>query len=142
MNQQLSLLTDVQRADKPWKVVRRVSRQVYAAIRNGGVVGRQTAKVVTALAWWRNERQTWPTPAELTAFMFERKRLTRNDPRLVAPRITELVRGKVVRLADGTKARKGGGVLWLLPARRCAVTGAHAHPVAIREAGSAARQVA
>lgn len=139
---QLPLLSVTQRVDQPWKVVRAVSKQVYAEIRKGGHVGRQTLKVVTALAWYRNQRQEWPTPTELTQFMFQRKRIARNDPRVVAPRITELVRGRIVRLASGEKARRGGGVLTLLPVRKCRVTGASAHPVAIREAGSPARQVA
>jgi len=123
-------------------VVRRVSRQVYAELRAGGYVSRQTVKVITALAWFRNRTMAWPTPAELARFMHEQHRIPREDTRLVAPRITECVRGRVVTRADGTKARKGGGVLTLLPRRRCHVTGAWAHPVAIREAGSGARQVA
>jgi len=139
---QLSLLVDVAREERPWKVVRRVSRQVYARLRASGSANRRTWKVVTALAYYRNKSMAWPTPAELTEFMFKRQRITRNDPRLVAPRLTELVRGKVVRLADGTKVRRGGGVLTLLPVRACRVTGAKAHPVAIREAGSLERQVA
>lgn len=138
---QLSLLTDVQREDRPWKVVRLVSRQVIYELRKGGYVGRQTIKVLIALAWFRNSTMQWPTPAELTAFMFNRKRIQRNDPRLVAPRITECVRGRVVKQQDGSKVRVGGGVLSLQSKRRCRVTEAWAHPVAIREAGSGERQM-
>jgi tetrahydrodipicolinate N-succinyltransferase len=140
--QQLGLLDAVTKVEKPWKVVRRVSRHVYAELRKSGRIGKQTHRVLTALAFYRNRTQEWPTAAELAAFMFSRGYLDRNDTRLVAPRLTELLRGKVVRLADGSKARKGGGVLMLLPVRTCRVTGARAHPVAIREAGSAERQVA
>lgn len=138
---QLSFLPGVAAEEKPWKVVRRVSRQVYARLAACGYVGRQTLKVITALAWYRNSTMQWPTPAELTRFMFSRRRIKREDPRLVAPRLTEMVRGRVVK-REGTKVRIGGGVLTLLAARPCRVTGAHAHPVAIREAGSSERQVA
>lgn len=102
---QLSLLDGVAREERPWKVVRAVSRRVYAEIRKGGVVSRQTLKVITALAFYRNARQQWPTPAELTDFMFQRARIVRNDPRLVAPRITELVRGRVVVAGTGCERR-------------------------------------
>ena len=128
------------REDKPWKVVRRVSKQVYAELRQEGTVARRAWQVITALAWYRNSRQAWPTAAELAAFMFERQRIARNDPRLVAPRITELLRGRIVRLSDGTKVRRGGGVLTLLAIRTCTITRTSAHPVAIREAGSLERQ--
>lgn len=137
---QLPLLEDVQREERPWKVVRRVSRQVIYELRKGGYVGRQTIKVITALAWYRNSTMRWPTAAELTRFMFQRKRITRDDPRLVAPRLTEMTRGRVVKLADGERHRVGGGVLALFPVRPCQVTGAMAHPVSIREMGSAERQ--
>lgn len=139
---QISFLPDLERVDRPWKVVRRVSRQVYAELRAGGHVGRQTLKVLTALAWYRNQRQEWPTVSELAAFMYGKRRIERNESRLVAPRITEMLRGKVVKLPDGTKVRKGGGVLTLLPVRKCGITGVSAHPIAIREAGSLARQAA
>lgn len=139
---QLELLHGIEREERPWKVVRRVSKQVYAYLRDSGIASRRTWQVVTALAYYRNRTQVWPTAAELARFMFERKRIARDDTRLVAPRLTELVRGRVVRLKDGTKVRKGGGVLTLQGTRRCAVTGAPAHPVAIREAGSLERQVA
>jgi hypothetical protein len=138
---QLSLLAEVARTDRPWKVVRRVSRQVYAQLRAGGYVNRQTVKVLTALAWYRNSKMVWPTAAELARFMHERKRNQRDDPRVVAPRLTEMVRGRVVTVHTGQKLRIGGGVLTYLPLRRCAVTQTSAHPVAIREAGSLERQV-
>jgi hypothetical protein len=139
---QPSLYDDITIEEKPWKVVRRVSRQVYAYLRDSGVASRRTWQVVTALAYYRNRWQVWPTAAELAHFMHERKRIERDDPRLVAPRITELVRGRVVKLKDGSKVRKGGGVITLMPLRRCSVTKSSAHPVALREAGSAERQVA
>lgn len=139
---QLSLLEDVARAERPWKVVRRVSRQIYAVLRDSGIAGETTRRVITSLAWYRNRSMAWPTPAELTAFMFERRRIARLDTRLVAPRLTELVRGRVVRGPGGGKVRQGGGVATYLPARICRVTGNKAHPVAIREAGSLERQVA
>jgi hypothetical protein len=53
-----------------------------------------------------------------------------------------LLRGYTVTLKDGTKVRRGGGVLTLLPARICRVSGVKAHPVAIREIGSSEREAA
>ena len=139
---QLPLLTGVEREDRPWKVVRRVSKAVYAELRKSGAVSRSTYRVITALAYYRNSTMAWPTPAELTEFMFRLKRIPRADARLVAPRVTELVRGAVLKLEDGSKVRRGGGVCDQLPVRRCTVTGRAAHPVAIREIGSAMRWVA
>lgn len=139
---QLSLLTGAERQERPWKVVRAVSRQVYAELRKSGAVAKSTSRVLVALAWYRNSRQEWPTAAELTRFMFERKRLPRNDTKLVAPRLTELLKGKAITRSDGRKVRIGGGLLTLGPARRCSVTGSKAHPVQIREAGSSAREAA
>lgn len=139
---QLSLLAGVEREERPWKVVRRVSRQVYAELRKSGAVARSTARVIVSLAWYRNSTQVWPTAAELTAFMFDKKRLPRNDTKLVAPRLTELLKGKVIHRPDGRKVRLGGGVLTLGPVRKCRVTGGKAHPVCIREAGSSAREAA
>lgn len=133
---QLSLLADVARTERPWKVVRKVSRQVYAELRKGGYCKRSALKVLTALAWYRNQSMTWPTVGELTQFMFERRRIARNDPRVVAPRISEMVKGCTVRLPDGTRVTRGGGVLVYLPKRRCLVTQTPANPIAIREAGS------
>lgn len=138
---QLSLLTGVELDERPWKVVRRVSRQVYAELRKGGAVARSTWIVITALAWFRNSRGYWPTAGELAAFMHSRERIDRPDPRLVAPRITELVRGEVV-VVNGEKVRRGGGVCTYQRLRKCQLTKKSAHPVAIREAGSLERQVA
>jgi hypothetical protein len=140
---QLSLLEGVERAERPWKVVRRVSKQVYAELRRSGGVARSTQRVITALAYYRNRTMTWPTPAELTKFMYDLKRIPKNESRYVAPRLTELIRGAVVRdPTTGARVRRGGGVCDQLPARRCRESGSQAHPVAIREAGSGDRRVA
>lgn len=140
---QLSLLADVAREERPWKVVRRVSKQVYAELRRSGYVKRSILKVLTALAYYRNSTQQWPTPAELTEFMFKIKRIPRNDSRLTAPRLTELIRGwDILEPISGRRVRVGGGVCDQLPRRRCRITGQYAHPVAIREAGSNERRVA
>lgn len=139
---QLGLLDAVEREERPWKIVRRVSKLVYARLRDSGQANRRSWQVITALAYYRNRSMAWPTAGELTRFMYQRKKLKREDPRLVAPRLTEMLRGKVVRLPDGSKVRRGGGLLTLLPARTCQFSGATAHPVAIREAGSLERQVA
>lgn len=142
MERQLPLLVDIERAEKPWKVVRRVSKQLYAVLREGGYLKRSGLRVLTALAYYRNRTMTWPTPAELAQFMYDHKRrIPHPDCRYVAPRLTELVNGMVVR-RHGQKVRVGGGVCDLLPRRVCRQTGQKAHPVAIREAGSKERTAA
>lgn len=140
---QLSLLDGVTREDRPWKVVRRVSKQVYAELRKSGYVKWSIVQVLTALAYYRNRYQEWPTPSELTRFMFNLKRIPRDESRYVAPRLTELIRGWTkVEPVSGQKYKVGGGVCDQLPRRICRVTGQWAHPVAIREAGSRERWVA
>lgn len=139
---QPNLLDDCQRVDRPWKVVRAVSKQVYAELRKSGRIAIATRRALVGLAAYRNATQQWPTPAELTHYLFTKKRLPRDDTKLVAPRLTELIRGRVVTLKGVGKVRRGGGLLTLGPARKCRVTGNPAHPVAIREAGSLAREVA
>lgn len=140
--------------ERPWKAVRPVSRAQYAWMRRHGMPDRRTWQVLTALAWYRNRTQQWPTAAELAHFMFtqRRRRIERDDPRLVAPRLTWLVKGEIRTVtdaegktrkvfgSDGRPERIGGGVCCYLPTRTCRVTHAPAHPVAIREAGSSAAE--
>jgi hypothetical protein len=106
---QLALLPDLERRERPWKVVRKVSRRLYARLRDSGELGKQAHKVLTALAYYRNRRQEWPTAAELATFMHETKRIARPDTRLVAPRLTELLRGKVVRTKPATRSASVAG---------------------------------
>ena len=119
----------------PRKRVRPVSKQLYAELRDSDWLSKRAHQVLTALAHFRNRTTFWPTPAELTADMHRRGLISRPDPRLVAPRLSELVRGRVVR-RKGARIREGGGVCEQLPTRRCSITLAEAHPIAIREAGS------
>ncbi len=137
---QPSLLADIQREERPWKVVRRVSRGVYLELRKGGYTKRSGLKVLTGLAYYRNRTGEWATPAELAEFLFRMKKIPRPDSRITAPRLTELVKGCTVRRKDGTRVRLGGGVCVLMPTRICRVSGQYAHPVAIREAGSEQRE--
>jgi hypothetical protein len=137
---QPSLLEESARVERPWKRCRDVSKGAYVYGRSTGAFGKRTRAILTALGYFRNRSGQWPTVAELTTDMYERGLLPRNDVRLVAPRLSELVVGRVVRHRDGTRARTGGGLLWLTAPRRCRVTGAQARPVAIREAGSETHQ--
>lgn len=140
--------------DRPWKEVRKVSRAVYAFLRDGDRLAFMEHRVLTALAYYRNRTQTWPTAAELARFMYNtrdgktnRRRIARDDARLVAPRLTFLVKGEIVKDPEtgrtligpnGRALRRGGGVCQYLPKRICTVTGTTAAPVAIREVGSPA----
>jgi hypothetical protein len=138
---QLALFAGVEHRPRPWKVVRKVSKQLYAVLRETEYLKRSTRLVLVSLAYYRNRTMTWPTPAELTRFMFSLDRIPKNESRYVAPRLTELIRGMVV-VREGQKVRIGGGICDQLPARICRESGQKAHPVAIREVGSAERRVA
>jgi hypothetical protein len=140
--QQLPLLAGVELVERPYKDVRLVSKQIIRELRDSGYVKRSGRRVLIALEIYRNRYQQWPTPAELTRFMFEQKWIPREDRNSVSPRLTELIHGYDVRLKDGTVKHIDGGVLDQLPLRPCAVTGQKAHPVAIREIGSSERRVA
>jgi hypothetical protein len=114
---QPSLLDLAARVERPRKRVRQVSRQAYAEVRATNA-GRRRDDVLRCLAACFNETQTWPTDAELTYWMFQRKELPREDPNLVRPRRFELM--EMGLLEKGT-------------ARKCRVTGKTAHPWKIRE---------
>jgi hypothetical protein len=140
--QQLPLLAGVEIVERPYKDVRLVSKQIIRELRDSGYVKRSGRRVLIALEIYRNRYQQWPTPAELTRFMFEQKWIPREDRNCVSPRLTELIHGYDVRLKDGTVKHIDGGALDQLPLRVCAVTGQKAHPVSIREIGSSERRVA
>ncbi len=96
-----------------------------------------TTKVMRSLKYYINRHGECPTPAELTRDMFELGVINRDSVNLVAPRITELGKGRVVKNEDGTRSRIGGQEIEYLPLRVCGVTGNKAHPVRPREKGSA-----
>ena len=128
-------------APAPRKIVRRVCRENANRLRDEAkrdrADGRETKeqRVLRCLAAFFNRYAYWPTPAELTRRMFETRELPKDAVNLCAPRLSELVNGKVKRGADGQKVRVGGGVCELLPLRVCRVNGDDAHPVRIREVG-------
>lgn len=134
---QLPLLADSQRAERaPRKLARAVSKETYNVLADTGALGAMSTKVMRSLKAFINRHQYAPTPAELTLEMFRTGVIKRDDTRLVAPRITELARGKVITHKDGRRERVGGHEIELLPIRSCAVTGSSAHPVRPREKGS------
>lgn len=118
------------------KNVRAVSRETYNVLVDTGALGAACTKVMRSLKAFINKHQYPPTPAELTRWMFVAGVIKRDATNLVAPRLTEMARGKVVRLADGSTVRVGGREIEQLPLRKCQVTGNTAHPVRPREAGS------
>lgn len=138
---QLTLLADVEIAERPYKDVRKVSKQLIRELRESGYVKRSGHRVLVALERYHRRYQHWPTPAELTVFMFECHWIPREDSRYVAPRLCELIHGEKV-WRKGQQVVRGGDACDQLPARLCTVSKQKAHPVAIREAGSTKRWVA
>lgn len=120
----------------PRKRVRKVSIGTYRELRDSGRLRGRAAQVLRCLAAFFNRYQEWPTPAELTRYMFERGEIPAERANLVAPRLSVFINGDVRRHPDGSKRRVGGGVCEALPLRACRVTGDAAHPVRIREVGS------
>lgn len=119
---QLSLLSVVERHERPRKRVRAVSKAQYAVLlETPGLLSAKRHHVLTAMAAYREVTTRWPTTSELVTFMVQRRELPRASSNLISGRVTELV---------------NGGVCEFLPRRICAVTGRTAHPVGIREAGS------
>lgn len=118
------------------KAVRDVSRETYNVLADTGALGAMCTKVMRSLKAYINRHGHAPTPAELTRAMFEAGVIKRDATNLVAPRLTELDKGKTVRLPDGSTVRLGGGEIQKLPLRLCRVTGNQAHPVQPRQKGS------
>lgn len=141
MSEQLYLLAGVEHLDRPYKDARKVSKQLIRELRDSGYVKRSGQRVLVALETYHRRKQHWPTPAELTRFMFECHWIPREESRYVAPRLTELIHGEKV-WRHGQQLVRGGDACDQLPARKCTVTDQKAHPVAIREAGSIKRRVA
>lgn len=123
------------------KIVRQVCRENANRLRDEAKADREAGRetkeqrVLRCLAAFFNRYAYWPTPAELTRRMFETAEIVQNRVNLVAPRLSELVNGKVKRSADGSKIRVGGGICEQRPLRTCKVNGDDAHPVAICEVG-------
>lgn len=121
---------------------RAVSRQNALRLRDEAKAdceaGRETKfqKVHRCLSAFENRKGYWPTAAELTRWMHERREIPREDINLVAPKLSIGENGDVKRKKDGTKYRIGGGLFERLPLRTCRVTGGDAHPVKVREVGS------
>jgi hypothetical protein len=111
------------------KAVRDVSRETYNVLADTGALGAATTKVMRSLKAYINKHGTPPTPAELTRWMFQAGVIKRDNLNTVAPRITELHIGKVIRRKGQGPVRIGGGEIEKLPLRVCRVTGGDAHPV-------------
>lgn len=123
------------------KRVRDISRQVNNRLRDEAkadrAAGHETKeqRVHRCLVACALKYGQWPTPAELTLYMFERREIPRNSVNLVSPRLSEGINGKVRTLDDGTKVRVGQGVYQQMPLRECRITGEMAHPVRVPEVG-------
>jgi hypothetical protein len=111
------------------KAVRDVSRETYNVLADTGALGAATTKVMRSLKAYINKHADYPTPAELARWMFQTGVLKRDNVNTVAPRLTELHIGKIVRRQGQDPARVGGGEIEKLPLRVCRVTGGDAHPV-------------
>lgn len=118
------------------KAVRSVSVEQYNVLADTGALSAATTKVMRSLKAYINKHIDPPTPAELARWMFEVGVIKHDRVNLVAPRLTELVKGKVVRRKDQPPTRIGGGLAQYLPKRTCRATGNPAHPVRPRQVGS------
>lgn len=121
------------------KAVRDVSKETYNVLADTGALGAATTKVMRSLKAYINKHADYPTPAELTRWMFDTDVIKFNRTNLVAPRLTELHLGRVVRLKGQAPHRVGGGEIEKLPVRVCRETGGDAHPVRPRQKGSEPR---
>lgn len=133
MTAQPSLLTGLERVERPRKRVRAVSKAQYAELRDTDRLSQGQHAVLTAIAAIYNATQTWPTRGEIACWMFEHGRLPRADHALIAPRLTELSRGVMNRK---TRQYLGGGVIEPLPKRPCRIAQTTAHPWRIVEVGA------
>lgn len=132
--------SDSRRRPAPFrKAVRAVSKETYNVLADTGALGAATTKVMRSLKAYINKHAVDPTPAELTRWMFETGVIKRNDTNLVAPRLTELHKGRVMRRKGCAPVRVGGNEIEKLPLRVCRETGNEAHPVRPRQRGSEAR---
>jgi hypothetical protein len=111
--------------------VRKVSRQQYAVLRDTDRLSARQHEFLTALAAYVNRFQVAPTVAELAQWAHAQGRIPRPDPNLYRPRATELSRGE----NRTGRPSKGGGVIELLPVRKCRVTNRAAHPLRVIETG-------
>jgi len=118
------------------KAVRDVSKETYNVLADTGALGAATTKVMRSLKAYINRYAAYPTPAELTKWMFDSGVIKRNHVNCVAPRLTELHKGRVVRRKGQLPTRVGGGEIEKLPLRTCRETGGDAHPVRPRQKGS------
>lgn len=127
--QQLSLLADVARTERPWKRQRQTARAVYAAQRAVDVAkaeaGEETraGQVLRLLAWHWNATQHSPTALELLAWARAHGE-TFFDVNSLRPRLTELV--------DHGLAESAGK-------RRCQVSGKVVHTWRVRAVGGKGR---
>lgn len=111
------------------KAVRDISKETYNVLADTGALGAATTKVMRALKAYINKRADYPTPQELADWMAEAGIIGKKNINRVAPRLTELHIGKVVRRKGHEPIRVGGGEIEKLARRRCRSTGGEAHPV-------------
>jgi hypothetical protein len=120
------------------KAVRDVSKETYNVLADTGALAAATTKVMRSLKAYINRHADYPTPEELKDWMFAQGVIPKPNINLVAPRLTELHIGKVVRRKGQEPVRVGGGLIEKLPVRICRSTGGDAHPVRPVQKGSAA----
>jgi hypothetical protein len=114
---QLSLLPDVARTERPWKLQRQTAREVYRQrrvddrARQAAGVETREGQVLRLLAAHWNAMQTSPTALELLAWARARgERLF--DCNSVRPRITALVEQGLVDKGTKRKCQVSGKVAW------------------------------
>lgn len=104
MAEQLTLLADVARRERPYKRVRPTSVAQYAHLRDTGTLAKRRHAVLTAIGAIRNRTQQWPTACEVQAYLEKRQQIPNDgNPNHVKPRLTELAASGV--LVRGLKRR-------------------------------------
>jgi hypothetical protein len=136
---QLSLLADVQRADRPWKRTTTTSKAAVRVLEASGEAERRRAVCSRGLRSMWNRHQEWPTADELAADLHRRRLIPSKHRDEVAPRLNELADGWwVTRRVDGQKVRTqvGGGEVERGEKRPSRISGRTVLTWRVREAGS------
>lgn len=113
--EQLRLIDDVERIERPWKRTTGTSREAVRTFEQSGdaeTLRRLCTRAIRAI--W-NRTQVSPRSEDIARYLFEKKVIPDLHPDHVKPRLSELYRGKWVWTKDAggarVKVRIGGGAI-------------------------------